>query len=152
MSSSSKWSRKKGVHRRPHVCHPPPPPPLPPPPPPPTCPPASIGGWIDAEWGAPPPPFTEYYSAYTAVPDPEEPLRYLHTNGPGFPYHELEIHLQADPALISIDLMIHQGPGDSRSWAKAGIPFTWCQHNVITNYDWDEEPVDAQFCTVHMSW
>lgn len=151
MSPSSKFVQARGRHRTPRVCHTPPLPLIPPIPPPPLCPPAAIGGWIDAEWGEPWMP-TAYYSPYTANPDPEGPCTFRDNSYPPHPSHDLVITLQAGGPHLDIELTIYSAGGEPRYYSKADIPFTWCTHNSLTVSSWDETPFDHISCVITLNW
>lgn len=149
--ASNKLSSRRATRGAPHVCHPPPPPPLPPPPLPPACPPATIGGYVEANWGPDYDPI-HYYSPYSASPDEEDPLVYHHTNFPPAPGQELIIRLQEGGPHLDIELTIWDEGETSRYYSRADFPFTWCVANHITCSEWDEYPDEHIDCAVNMQW
>lgn len=148
---SSRFVRRKSGHGTPPICHSKKPiiiiPPLPP-----ICPPGSIGGWIDAEWGMDPPPYQEYYSAYTATSAPEEPFTLYGSSGEELPSHQITIWMAESPPTLMVEVIILDEGANSRSWISDNVPYTWCTHNNLTIADWDEVPDDDQGCTVSLQW
>lgn len=152
MSPSSKFSMRRGRHRKPRICHPPPPPPpLIPILPPVTCPPDSVTGYIDAKWRGMMGP-SSYYSAYSAPKSGTGPQWGYTENTLPVPGHIIMIVLDHTTDTLTIQVDVWDAMWEWASCTSNPIPFEWCKHQLITCAAWWVINPASLVATVTVEW
>ena len=148
MSPSSKFVQRRGRHSTPRVCVPPPPPPLIPiPPPPPTCPPATITGYVEADWGV-----QHYYAPFSADRAGGPAIWTYEAIGTNGGDHLITITLTGPPGTWQVEVEVNTTLGATIWCNSIETGWTWCTHQDLTIATWAIiDPWDAT-CMLRMVW